>query len=159
VFSPTDGTVLNRELDSGRKCWHLGRHHRRAAVAAFFALRNVARRSSAVREDLPAAMSFGVAERISSAIIDADHPRTSAVVIRMSQLGMLDATGAHTLAQISTELEARGITLIIKGVRPERMNVLTNVDVIDSLRHENHLLDSLDDAIVHARTHVAHQPH
>ena len=31
--------------------------------------------------------------------------------------------------------------------------------VFESLRHENHLLDSLDDAISHARTHVAHQPH
>ena len=144
-------------------------------VAAFFALRSVARRSSVVREDLPGphrpgddqiallrldgAMFFGVAERISNAIVDADHPRTSVVIIRMSQLGMLDATGAHTLAQIGTELEARGITVIIKGVRPEHMTLLANVGVFESLRHENHLLDSLDDAISHARTHVAHQPH
>jgi SulP family sulfate permease len=144
-------------------------------VAAFFALRAVARRSSVVREDLPGshrpgddqiallrldgAMFFGAAERISNAIADADHPHTSVVIIRMSQLGMLDATGAHTLAQICTELEARGITVIIKGVQPEHMNLLTNVGVIDSLRHENHLLDSLDDAIGHARTHVAHRPH
>nr|WP_148685149.1 SulP family inorganic anion transporter [Mycolicibacterium tusciae] len=144
-------------------------------VAAFFALRAVARRSSVVREDLPGpyrpgdekiallrldgAMFFGVAERISNAIIDADHPHTSVVVIRMSQLGMLDATGAHTLAQISTELEARGITVIIKGVRGEHIDLLTNVGVFETLRHENHLLDSLDEAISHARTHVARQPH
>jgi len=144
-------------------------------VAAFFALRGVARRSSVVREDLPGqhrpgdeqiallrldgAMFFGVAERISSAIVDADHPRTSVVIIRMSQLGMLDATGAHTLAQICTELEGRGITVIIKGVRPEHMTLLANVGVFESLRHENHLLDSLADAVDHARTHVAHQPH
>lgn len=144
-------------------------------IAAFFALRTVARRSSVIREDLPGprqpgderiallrldgAMFFGAAERISSAIVDADHPHVSVVIIRMSQLGMLDATGAHTLAQITTELEDRGMTVIIKGVRPEHMNLLTNVGVIDSLRHENHLMDSLDDAIGHARTHVAHQPH
>jgi SulP family sulfate permease len=144
-------------------------------VAAFFALRTVARRSSVVREDLPGphqpgdeqiallrldgAMFFGVAERISSAIVDGDHPHTSVVIIRMSQLGMLDATGAHTLAQISTELEARGITVIIKGVQPEHMNLLANVGVIDSLRHENHLLSSLEEAIGHARSHVATQPH
>jgi sulfate permease, SulP family len=144
-------------------------------VAAFFALRAVARRSSVVREDLPdpyqpgdeqiallrldGAMFFGVAERISSAIVDADHPHTSVVIIRMSRLGMLDATGAHTLAQISTELEARGITVIIKGVRDEHMDLLTNVGVFETLRHENHLLDSLDRAICHARTHVARQPH
>lgn len=139
-------------------------------VTAFFALRSVARRSSVVREPLPGppqpgdeeiallrldgAMFFGVAERISSAIIDPDHPRTSVVVIRMSQLGMLDATGANTLAQICAELEARGITVIIKGVRDEHMNLLSNVGVFDSLRHENHLHDSLDEAIAHARTHV-----
>jgi SulP family sulfate permease len=104
-------------------------------------------------------MFFGVAERISSAIVDGDHPHTSVVIIRMSQLGMLDATGAHTLAQISTELEARGITVIIKGVQPEHMNLLANVGVIDSLRHENHLLSSLEEAIGHARSHVATQPH
>ena len=49
--------------------------------------------------------------------------------------------------------------MIIKGVRPEHMNLLANVGVFESLRHENHLLDSLHDAIGHARTHVAHQPH
>lgn len=139
-------------------------------VAAFFALRGVARRSSVVREPLPGpprpgdeeiallrldgAMFFGVAERISSAIVDADHPRTSVVVIRMSQLGMLDATGANTLALICTELEARGITVIIKGVRDEHMDLLANVGVFESLRHENHLMDSLDEAVAHARTHV-----
>ncbi|GJJ20518.1 SulP family inorganic anion transporter [Mycolicibacterium mageritense] len=144
-------------------------------VAAFFALRSVARRSSVVREELPGprlpgddqiallrldgAMFFGAAERISNAIVDAEHPHTSVVIIRMSQLGMLDATGAHTLAEIAAELESRGITVIIKGVRPEHAELLANVGVFESLRHENHLVDSLDDAVEHARTHVAHRPH
>lgn len=139
-------------------------------VAAFFALRGVARRSSVTREELPGprrpgdeqiallrldgAMFFGVAERISNEITDSGEPRTSVVIIRLSQLGLLDATGANTLAQIATELESRGITVIIKGVRPEHMSLLANVGVFDSLRHENHLMDSLDEAIDHARTHV-----
>jgi len=140
-------------------------------AAAFFALRSVARRSSVTREELPGphqqgddqiallrldgAMFFGAAERISNAITDSEHPHAKVVVIRMSQLGMLDATGAHTLAEIADELEARGITVIIKGVQPEHLDLLTNVGVIDSLRHENHLMDSLDDAVTHARQHVA----
>jgi len=139
-------------------------------VAALFALRSVARRSSVVREELPGprrpgdeqiallrldgAMFFGVAERISTAIVDSEHPQVTVVIIRMSQLGMLDATGAHTLAEITTELEDRGITVIIKGVQPEHMNLLANVGVFDSLRHEHHLMDSLDEAIVHARSHT-----
>ena len=139
--------------------------------AAFFALRVVARRSSVVREELPGphrpdddriallrldgAMFFGAAERISNAITDADRHDVSVVIIRMSQVGMLDATGAHTLVEIAEELEERGIVVIIKGVQPQHMNLLTNIGVIDALRHENHLIDSLDDAIAHARAHVA----
>ncbi len=139
-------------------------------VAAFFALRVVARRSSVTREELPGppqpgdervallrldgSMFFGAAERISNTITDANHPEVNVVIIRMSQLGMLDATGAHTLAQIAEDLEARGITVIIKGVRPEHLKLLTNVGVIDSLRHENHLIDTLEEAIAHARNHA-----
>jgi len=33
------------------------------------------------------------------------------------------------------------------------MALLTNVGAIDALRHSNHLIDSLDEAIAHARTH------
>ena len=140
-------------------------------AAAFFALRRVASRSSVVREELPGpaqpgddqiallrldgAMFFGVAERISTVITDAEHPHVSVVVIRMSQLGMLDATGAHTLARIAEELESRGITVIIKGVREEHLDLLVNIGVIEALRHENHLVDSLDEAVAHARRHAA----
>jgi SulP family sulfate permease len=71
----------------------------------------------------------------------------------MSKLGMLDATGAHTLGRVAEELESRGITVIIKGVQDEHIELLKNVGAIASLRHENHLIDSLDDAIAHARSH------
>jgi len=139
-------------------------------VAAFFALRTVARRSSIVREELPGpyqpgdehiallrldgAMFFGASERISSAVTDTERADVCVVIIRMSQLGMLDATGAHTLAEITELLESRGITTIIKGVRPEHMNLLANVGIFDALRHENHMVDSLEEAIAHARSHA-----
>jgi SulP family sulfate permease len=140
-------------------------------AAAFFALRSVARRSSVQREPLPGpaqpgdehivllrldgAMFFGAAERISNLITDTEHRNVKVVIIRMSQLGMLDATGAHTLARIAEDLEARGITVIIKGVQDEHMDLLTNVGVIESLRHENHLMDTLEEAVAHARHHAA----
>jgi SulP family sulfate permease len=143
-------------------------------VAAFFALRTVARRSGVQREELPApaqpgderiallrldgAMFFGAADRISSMITDADHRDIRVVVIRMSQLGMLDATGAHALARIVDELEGRGITVIVKGVQSAHMPLLAAVGVLESLRHENHLIDSLDEAIAHARAHAAEPP-
>ena len=139
-------------------------------IAAFFALRVVARRSSVVWEELPGpripgderiallrldgAMFFGAAERISSTIVDAEPRGVSVVIIRMSQLGMLDATGAHTLAEIASELESRGITVIIKGVQAEHRDLLANMGIFEALRHENHLIDSLDEAVAHARSHV-----
>ena len=102
-------------------------------------------------------MFFGAAERISKAIADDHDPRgaeVSVVIIRMSQIGMLDATGAHTLAELAEELESRGITVIIKGVQPEHLTLLANMGIVEALRHENHLIDSLDEAIAHARSHV-----
>ena len=86
-------------------------------------------------------------------------PHASVVIIRMSQLGMLDATGANTLAQIPPRTGGSRDHGDHQGGAPEHMNLLTNVGVFDSLRHENHLMDSLDEAIGHARTHVACQPH
>ena len=144
-------------------------------VAAFFALRQVAKRSSVTREELPGpaqpgddaiallrldgAMFFGAAERISTAISSGAHSDTTVrvVIIRMSHLGMLDATGAHTLAEIVSDLESRGITVIIKGVQDDHLKLLEGVGVIDELRHENHLMTNLDDAIAHAREHVSNQ--
>jgi len=139
-------------------------------VTAVFALAAVARRSGVRREDLPfprqpgdehivllrldGAMFFGAAERISTEILDASHAEARVVIIALSQLGMLDATGAHTLACIAEELEARGITVIIKGVRPEHRDLLANIGIIASLRHENHLIETLEEAVAHARRHA-----
>lgn len=139
-------------------------------VTAVFALAAVARRSGVRREDLPfpyqsgdehivllrldGAMFFGAAERISTEILDAPHAQARVVIIALSQLGMLDATGAHALARIAEELESRGITVIIKGVQPEHRDLLANVGIIASLRHENHLIETLEEAVAHARWHA-----
>lgn len=143
-------------------------------VAAFFALRSVARRSSVTREALPGparpgddriallringAMFFGASERISSSVTGGDAQRgIDVVILAMSRLDLLDATGANALTEIVADLEGRGITVIVKGVQPEHVRVLNSVGVIDALRHERHLIDSLDDAVAHARSHV--RPH
>lgn len=143
------------------------------AVTAVFALRALARRSSVIREELPGsfqegddhialmridgAMFFGAAERLSLSLTDAHHPDVTVVIIRLSRLELLDATGAQALTQIVTELESRGITVILKGIQPEHRALMTNVGIIDALRHENHVVDSLDEAVAHARDHVRRQ--
>lgn len=143
-------------------------------ITAVFALIGVARRSGVCREALPGphrpgderitllrldgAMFFGAAERLSHEIMDLCGPETTVVIIRLSQLGLLDATGAHALTAIAEQLESRAITVIIKGIRPEHMNLLTGVGIIESLRHHNHVTNTLDEAVRHARHHAV-QPH
>ncbi len=53
-----------------------------------------------------------------------------------------------------TVFEQRGITVLVKGVQPRHRKLMTTVGMLDELRHENHLFNTLDDAVAHARCHV-----
>jgi SulP family sulfate permease len=138
------------------------------AVAAFFALRQLARASGVHREELPGAVEpgderialfrlhgalfFGAAERMLervSALRDIE-----VVIIRMSQLQLLDATGAQVVTELITALERRGITVLVKGIRPDHLGLAERVGVIRSLRHQSHFFDELEPAVAHARSHV-----
>lgn len=139
------------------------------AVAAFFALRALVRSSGVHREEIPGpvhegdehiavfrldgALFFAAAERVLervSAIRNVD-----VVIIRMSQLQILDATGARTITDIVQALERRGITVLIKGIQDRHLRLVTQVGVLDSLRHHKHLFTELAPAVEHARSHVA----
>lgn len=138
------------------------------AAAALFALRTFASLSSVQREEIPGpraegdehiavlrldgAMFFGAAERILQEISQVKDIQVA--IIRLSQLRMLDATGAHALVDVVSALELRGITVFLKGVRPDHLQLVTNVGVIRSLRHHKHLFEHLGDAVEHARSHV-----
>ncbi|MDR7157422.1 SulP family inorganic anion transporter [Arthrobacter sp. BE255] len=138
------------------------------AAAALFTLRKFASLSSVQREGitgpgvdgdehiaifrLDGAMFFGAAERILQEISEVKDIQVA--IIRLSQLRMLDATGAHALVEVISALELRGITVLLKGVRPDHLALVTNVGVIRSLRHHNHLFADLPAAVEHARSHV-----
>ena len=83
------------------------------------------------------------------------------VVLRMSRISTIDATGAAVLADTITRLEARGISVLLSGVRDHQQQVLTSLGVYDRLATEQHLFDTTPEAIAHARVHaarVAHEP-
>ena len=154
------------------------------AVAAILALRNVARTSTAVIEPIIAdntdlseidgeseatlmsrhivayrldgALFFGAAQRFLGELTAITDVRV--VILRLPQLRVLDATGAQALGQIVEQLERRGITVLLKGPRPEHIKVLDAVGALDRLAHENHLFADLDAAIAHAQLHVARLP-
>jgi SulP family sulfate permease len=143
------------------------------AAAAFFALRALSRASGVHREELPGpvrpdderialfrvdgALFFGATERMVDRV--AQHAGIDVVVLRLSQVQILDATGAHALAELVTRLERRGVTVLLKGVRPQHVTLMRRLDVLDSLRHQNHLFDDLEPAVEHARSHVARARH
>ena len=144
------------------------------AVAAVLALRSISRTAAATPElvdarvdgdderrllhehiityRLDGALFFGAAQRFLTeltAVTDAE-----VVVLRLPEVQVLDATGAQALGEIVAELEARHITVLIKGPRPEHIRTLRAVGALDRLAHERHLFHDLDDALEHARLHV-----
>jgi MFS superfamily sulfate permease-like transporter len=77
------------------------------------------------------------------------------VILRMSRLSTLDATGASVLADAIKQLEGRGITVMLSGIHPEHARVLERLGVYDELAHERHVFAHTPDAIAHARLHAA----
>jgi MFS superfamily sulfate permease-like transporter len=87
--------------------------------------------------------------------------RVRVVVIRMSHVTTLDATGAHVLADTIGRLERRGITVLLSGERPQHSQLLRRLGVHQRLAHERHIFATTPEAIAHARLHsarVAHAP-
>jgi len=141
------------------------------AAAAFFALRALSKASGVHREELQGSpvpgdaqialfridgsLFFGAAERILDRI--SEHEGIEVVILRLSQLQLIDATGAHTLTELVQALERRGISVLIKGIKPEHLTLLKRLGVIDSLTHPNHLFDDLAPAVEHARSHVSEE--
>jgi SulP family sulfate permease len=147
-------------------------------VAVILALRSVARTATAIPESifansapevsgdteqtllsehiltyrLDGALFFGAAQRFLTELTAIADVRV--VILRLPQLQVLDATGAQALGNIVTELERRGITVLIKGPRPQHLKLLRAVGALDHLAHEKHLFATLDAAIAHAQLHL-----
>lgn len=138
-------------------------------VAAFFALRALVKSSGVHREEISGpgqdgdsriaifriegALFFAAAERVLERVSDIRN--VEVVIIRMSQLQSLDATGAKAITDIVNTLERRGITVLVKGVQDRHLRLITRVGVLESLRHRKHLFTALEPAVDHARSHVA----
>jgi len=100
---------------------------------------------------------FGAAHAFLLEVAEVSDVRV--VVLRMSRVASLDATGASVLADTIKRLEARGVTVLLSGVRTEQAPILTRLGVYDELAHERHVFDTTPDAIEHARVHAARIAH
>ena len=145
------------------------------AIAAALALRQVARATTLTLEAAPeeagtddaqrllhehivtyridGALFFGAAQRFLTELIAVGDVRV--VILRLPQATVLDATGANALREVVEELERRHITVLLKVPGDEHRRILEAVGANSQLAHERHLFVDLDQAIAHARTHVA----
>jgi SulP family sulfate permease len=146
------------------------------AVAALMALRAVAQSSSVQAEALPTGVEvdddteqrllhdhiavfrlsgvlfFGAAQRFLDELTSVVDVKV--VILRLGGIQVLDATGANALGEIVADMESRGITVLLCGVQPDQMRLLSAVGAMSSLAHERHAFTALDEAIAHARTHA-----
>jgi sulfate permease, SulP family len=148
------------------------------AVAALLALRQLARTSAPIADPLPlidadtasalrrdhivsyrfdGALFFGAVQRFLTELTQVGD--VEVVILRFPSLQMLDASGAQAIGEIIEELEHRGVTVLIKGLQADHLRIMREAGAIDRLAHENHLFSDLDDAIAHARSHLARNRH
>ncbi len=80
------------------------------------------------------------------------------VILRLSSLLMLDASGAKALGDIVEQLAERDITVLFKGASPEHIRLLEAVGTLAPLVARGHVFQVLPSAIAHAATHVTSKP-
>ncbi|MET7479720.1 SulP family inorganic anion transporter [Streptomyces sp. NPDC005648] len=77
------------------------------------------------------------------------------VILRMSRISTMDATGALVLKDALEKLRRRGILVLASGIRPGQLQVLGSVGALELLRHQGRVYDSTPEAIRAARDHLA----
>jgi SulP family sulfate permease len=76
------------------------------------------------------------------------------IILRLSSLDMLDATGARTLGELVKQLAQRDITVLLKGASARNTRLLARVGTLAPLLEQHHVFTELPDAIAHATKHV-----
>jgi len=147
-------------------------------VAALLALRSVAR--SARLEQVPLADDAGVAHSAEELALLSEHivayrfdgplffgaahrflleltdvADVDVIILRMSRISTLDATGAKILDDAIRRLEARGIIVLVSGVSDSHSRVLRALGVAPHLREQHRVFADTPSAIEHARALLA----
>ncbi|MFF4509380.1 SulP family inorganic anion transporter [Streptomyces sp. NPDC001401] len=76
------------------------------------------------------------------------------VILRMSRVSTMDATGALVLKDAVDKLHRRGILVLASGIRPGQLQVLDSVGALDLLRRKGREYATTPEAIRGARDHL-----
>jgi SulP family sulfate permease len=91
---------------------------------------------------------FAAAQRFLPQLADETDSRV--VVLRLSHVTTLDATGAHALAEVVRGLERRGKTVMISGIAPSHDDILERLGVLTHLRADRRIHQHTSSAIARA---------
>ncbi|MBP6995022.1 MAG: SulP family inorganic anion transporter [Phycicoccus sp.] len=100
---------------------------------------------------------FGAAHAALMALAQVDQVKV--VILRLSRLSTLDATGAAVLTETIHDLRGRGVTVLLSGMQPQHERPLRATGVLDELLAQRHVFAHTPTAIAHARRHVARDHH
>ncbi|WST73529.1 SulP family inorganic anion transporter [Streptomyces sp. NBC_01136] len=78
------------------------------------------------------------------------------VILRMSRVTTMDATGALVLKDAVERLNRRGIAVMATGIRPGQRQALDSVGALDLLRYEGREYATTPEAIAGAREYLEH---
>lgn len=74
------------------------------------------------------------------------------VILRMSRVTAIDATGAIVLRDAIEKLEGRGVVVLVSGIRGAHVRALEAVGVLSRLRAQSRAFATTPEAIAYART-------
>ncbi|WP_284434652.1 SulP family inorganic anion transporter [Streptomyces sp. TUS-ST3] len=95
---------------------------------------------------------FAAAHRFLLELTDVADVRV--VILRMSRVSTMDASGALVLKDAVEKLNRRGILVLASGIRAGQRQVLDSVGALELLRHDGREYDTTPEAIQGAREHL-----
>jgi SulP family sulfate permease len=99
---------------------------------------------------------FTAAHRFLLQLSDVAYIRV--VILRLSRITALDATGAKVLGDAITRLERRGILVLLSGIKPDHDDILTTLGIAEHLRRDGLIFPDTPTAIRHARSVIGVLP-
>ncbi|MDO9356937.1 MAG: SulP family inorganic anion transporter [Solirubrobacteraceae bacterium] len=99
---------------------------------------------------------FGAANRFLQDLMDVAP--VEVLILRLSGISTMDATGARMLDEAVRHLERRGITVLLSGISPQHQTLLTTLSVASDLYERGQVFSDTPGAVAHARDLIGARP-
>ncbi|GAA4286359.1 SulP family inorganic anion transporter [Georgenia daeguensis] len=79
------------------------------------------------------------------------------IVLVLTEVRVMDTSGANALQEIIADLQRRGVTVLLKGLDAEQLRMAQALGVLSTLGSPGHYFTDLPAAVAHARNHVRYE--